>query len=178
MSRTRILSRVFLLGAFALVASCSTDRPAPLAPEADLIGDVLGTTTSLLSTTGLLKCSPMPRAEASQTIGSGGGFISVGPHSLYIPAGALSSPTTITAVAPTGSINQVQFQPEGLTFAKPATLTMSYANCNLLGKLLPKRIAYIDNNNSILYYLLSLDLLSLKRVQGRVDHFSAYAVAW
>src|SRR2546426_3477487 len=34
------------------------------------------------------------------------------------------------------------FRSEGLVFRRSATLTMSYANCNLLGKILPKRIAY------------------------------------
>lgn len=178
MSRTRMLSRALLLGAFIVLASCSTDRPAPLGPDADLVGDLLGTTTNLLSATGLLKCSPLPAASATKTVGPAGGYIAVGPHSLFIPAGALDSAVTITANAPTGNVNLVKFQPEGLTFDKSATLTMSYANCNLLGKLLPKRIAYVDDHNNILYYLLSLDLLSLKKVQGKVDHFSAYAVAW
>lgn len=178
MSRTRLYSRVLVLGAFALVASCSTDRLAPTAPNADLVGDLLGTTTSLLSATGLLKCSPMPAATTTRTVGKSGGTIVVGPHSLFIPAGALDSDVTITANAPTGNINVVQFQPEGLTFDRTATLTMSYANCNLLGKLLPKRVAYVDDKLNILYYLVSLDLLSFKKVQGKVDHFSSYAVAW
>jgi hypothetical protein len=112
-------------------------------------------------------------------VGPNGGIIQVGPHYLAVPYGALSSPVSITAVIPSGSrINQVRFQPEGLQFQRSAALTMSYANCSLLGKLLPKRIAYIDDNQNILEYLLSLDLLNLRTVTGQVRHFSAYAVAW
>ena len=55
---------------------------------------------------------------------------------------------------------------------------MSYANCNLLGRLLPKRVAYVSDALNILSYLLSLDNVFAKQVTGRVDHFSNYAVAW
>jgi len=82
-------------------------------------------------------------------------------------------------ILPTGlGVNAVKFQPEGLQFKVPAALSMSYANCSLLGKLLPKRIAYTTDNLQILYYLLSLDNLFTKYVTGQVNHFSDYAIAW
>ena len=68
--------------------------------------------------------------------------------------------------------------PHGLQFAQSARLTMSYANCRLLNRLVPKRIAYVDDGLDILEYVLSQDLFSLKRVRGQIDHFSSYAVAW
>jgi hypothetical protein len=146
--------------------------PVALAPRADLIG-------SLLGSTGLLACSDLPYASSTATIGVAGGTISAGPHSLYIPPGALIAPTKITMTAPTGlGVNAVKFQPEGLRFNTPAALKMSYANCSLLGKLLPKRIAYTDDNLHILSYLLSLDNLLSKYVTGKVNHFSDYVVAW
>lgn len=146
--------------------------PAALAPRADLIG-------SLVGSSGLLKCSNLPYASSTVTIGPGGGSISAGPHMLVVPPGALSAPTKITMTAPTGlGVNAVKFQPEGLQFRAPAALTMSYANCSLLGKLLPKRIAYTDDNLNILSYLLSIDNLLSKYVTGKVNHFSDYVVAW
>jgi len=161
------------------VAGC-TDRALmsapesgpPTAPQASIIRDLLGGT-------GLLQCSNLSYATATQTIGSKGGTIRVGPHTLTVPAGALSSPVAITAVVVTGlGINVVHFQPEGLRFKRSASLTMSYANCDVLGRLLPKRIAYVDDGLGILSYLLSIDNLLGKQVTGRVDHFSNYAVAW
>jgi len=151
-ARRRLLGIVLLCG-LALASACG-DRtptgPQPAAPSADLIG-------SLLGATGLLKCSNLPYASTTQTIGIAGGILSAGPHKLVIPAGALSQPTTITMTLPTGlGVNAVKFQPEGLRFQVPAVLTMSYANCSLLGKLLPKRIAYTTDSLQILYYLLSL----------------------
>jgi hypothetical protein len=153
-------------------APATPSAPAVPPPDASLIGD-------LIAPTGLLTCSDLPYASSTQTIGPLGGVISAGPHTLVIPPGALQRPTEITMTAPTGrGVNSVRFQPEGLQFDTPAALTMSYANCNLLGKILPKRIAYTDQNLNILYYLLSLDNIFAKRVTGKVNHFSDYVVAW
>jgi len=127
----------------------------------------------------LLKCSDLPYDSDTETIGPLGGSLSAGPHTLVIPPGALSAPTTIRMTAPSGlGVNAVKFAPEGLRFATPASLTMSYANCSLLGKLLPKRIAYTDDNLNIISYLLSLDNLLSKYVTGKVNHFSDYVIAW
>ena len=172
-ARRLLIAPVLLL----VVALACTDRtptsvPAAPAPDASLIGGLLGAT-------GLLKCSNLPYASSTATIGAAGGSISAGPHTLVIPPGALTAPTAITMTAPTGlGVNAVKFQPEGLQFAVPAVLSMSYANCSLLGKILPKRIAYTNDNLTILSYLLSLDNLLSKRVTGKVNHFSAYVVAW
>jgi hypothetical protein len=173
MKARRLIAPVLLL----LVALACTDHtptavPAAPAPDASLIGALLGPT-------GLLKCSSLPYASDTETIGPLGGTLKAGPHTLVIPAGALLAPTVITMTAPTGlGVNAVKFQPEGLRFITPAALTMSYSNCSLLGYLLPKRIAYTDDNLNILSYLLSLDNLLSKYVTGKVNHFSDYVVAW
>lgn len=158
----------------SLAIACTDHTPtaAPQAPQADLIG-------SLVGATGLLKCSSLPYAQDVETIGPEGGVLIAGQHSLVIPPGALLAPTQITMTVPTGlSVNAVKFQPEGLHFVVPAVLSMSYSNCSLLGKILPKRIAYTDDNLNILTYLLSLDNLLGKRVTGKVNHFSDYVIAW
>lgn len=127
---------------------------------------------------GLLQCTPLAYDSTTQTIGPEGGEIQAGPHVLRIPPGALADSVTITMVAPSDTVNRVQFQPEGLTFAYPARLTMSYANCPLLGQLLPKRIAYTTDDLVVLEYLLSFDNFWAQRVTGQVNHFSNYAIAW
>ncbi len=172
MSVARLTRAAVVMTAAALL-SCGEPPLGPVPPpQADLIG-------SLLQATGLLQCSSLPYASATQTIGSAGGTIRVGPHTLTVPAGALSSPVAITGALVTGrGVNAVQFQPEGLRFQRSASLTMSYANCNLIGLLLPKRIAYVSDGLGILSYLVSIDNLFAKQVTGRVDHFSNYAVAW
>jgi len=174
MKRMRRLTAVLLVS-LAAVMSCLPDRsptaPAIPPPDASLLGD-------LLSATGLLKCTPLPYARTTQVVGPAGGVIQVGPHTLLIPPGALLQNVTITAEAPSATVNSVRFTPQGLHFTVSAALTMSYSNCNLLGKILPKRIAYTDDNLNILSYLISLDNLFAKKVTGKLDHFSRYAVAW
>ena len=171
-ARRLIASALLLTVALACTDRTPTSVPAAPTPDASLIGGLLGAT-------GLLQCFNLPYASSTKTIGALGGSISAGPHTLVIPPGALLNQTTITMTAPTGlGVNAVKFQPEGLRFLTPAALTMSYSNCSLLGKLLPKRIAYTDDNLNIISYLLSLDNLLSKYVTGKVNHFSDYVVAW
>ena len=175
MKAARPLVLALLVCALMLASACGDRIPtAPqlTAPSENLVG-------SLLRATGLLSCSDLPYDSTTKTIGIAGGSLNVGPHTLLIPPGALSGNVTITMVLPTGlGVNAVQFKPAGLQFRKPAALTMSYANCSLLGNLLPKRIAYTTDNLQILDYLLSLDILFSKYVTGQVSHFSSYVIAW
>lgn len=171
MKATRLI--VVALG-LALALACTEHTPtaAPQAPQVDLVG-------SLLGSTGLLKCSALPFAQSVATIGPGGGSISADANTLTIPTGALSAPTVITMTVPTGrGVNAVEFAPAGLQFSRPATLSMGYSNCNLLGTLAPKRIAYTTDNLEILYFILSLDNVFAKRVTGQINHFSDYVVGW
>jgi hypothetical protein len=153
----------------AAVACAESGGPtaAPAAP-ADLIG-VEGQ---------LVRCTPLPADSVTVTVGPTGGTIHVGPHALTIPAGALPAPVAITAVAPSASVNRVRLTPHGLTFLQDASLSMSYANCGLLGGLLPSRIAYVTEDLDILGFLLSTVDPLQQRVTGRLEHFSSYAVAW
>jgi hypothetical protein len=171
------------------VWSCSPDNsptgvaatPAP-AVSGDLVsgvvGGVVGGVTNLAGRLGLLKCSPLPDVRNSALIGPAGGTLQIGQYSLRVPAGALEEPVRISGEQLPDTVNSVRFAPEGLQFDRPATLTMTYANCSLLGRLLPKRIAYTTDRLQILSYLLSLDNLLSKYVTGQVNHFSRYAVAW
>jgi hypothetical protein len=143
----------------------------------DLTNDLTGTVVGTLgSVTDLLVCSSQPYAATTQTIGPSGGVLNVGSHSLAIPSDALTQKVTITAEQIPGSTNSVRFSPEGLKFAKPAKLSLSYANCSPL--LLLKRVVYTDELLRILELIPSLDNLQTRTVTGDIRHFSRYAVAW
>ncbi|MGH7537054.1 MAG: hypothetical protein ACREMF_00340 [Gemmatimonadales bacterium] len=182
MKSSRFLTSVLVAGLLSMaVWSCRIDNAptglvassAAATPEAsaNLVGD-------LLRGVGLLRCTPLPYASASRLIGPTGGELRIGPHVLQIPAGVLSQPVLIRGDAPSDTVNSVRLYPEGLRFSRSASLTMSYRNCNLMGRLAPKRIAYTTERLQILSFLLSLDNLLLQQVTGRLDHFSRYAVAW
>lgn len=167
----RVRLGVLLIALAAVSWSCSDRTPASVtAPAPDV--------TSEWSLDGLLTCTPLPADSVTQTIGPAGGILYVGPHRLFVPAGALSEPVAITAVAPSATVNRVDFSPEGLVFLEDAWLTMSYANCGLLYLPIPRRIAHTTADLDILEFLQSFDNLFARRVTGRLEHFSTYAVAW
>jgi hypothetical protein len=187
----RRMTALFLAAVLAGGVSCTSDDSfgpsAPVGPSAPagtstmsqadgqselLLGGVL----DLLKNLHLLSCSPQPYVSRTQVVGINGGTILVGTHKLVIPAGALSRNYTIRAEQVTHRVNSVRFSPEGLRFAKPAKLTLSYANCSPL--LLLKRVVYTDELLRILELIPSLDNLRTKTVTGDIRHFSRYAVAW
>jgi hypothetical protein len=92
--------------------------------------------SSLLTVVGACSSTSSPPAAAlvsTSTIGPAGGQVSTSGISLNVPPGALATPTTIAiAVDPNGApagyvafSNLFHFSPDGLTFAKPATLSFA-----------------------------------------------------
>jgi len=167
-------------------ASCSTDSPTePVAakPNADLIGGLVGTLGGTLGgvvggvAPQLLACPTSTSYASSKVVGPWGGVVTVGPHSLVIPPGALESNVTISAKAPAGQYLEVQFEPHGLRFKQPAALNLNYSRCGLVQGLLLS-VVYIDDNRSILEILSSSNNIFTRTVTGKLDHFSGYAVAW
>lgn len=170
------LGLLLATGLTSCTAGDSPTSPAPAAVSDSGANLWLPIVTPVLN--GLLACERQPYAFASKRIGPDGGTIRVNDHVLRIPAGALASSTLITAEAPSDFVASVKFQPEGLKFARPATLTLDYSACPLGRLQLLKRIAYTSDDLDILSYLLSRDNLLLMRVSADLDHFSRYAVAW
>jgi hypothetical protein len=125
---------------------------------------------------GLLTCEPQAYEAQTMVIGLAGGQIDVGNHTLQIPALALSEDVAITVEQMEGSVRSVRLSPEGLQFAIPAILTLSYTGCE--NTEYGKRIVYTDESLNILNWLLSLDLTSSSQVQTLLGHFSRYAVAY
>ena len=170
------------LAASAIAAALSCADPSPL--DVDLSTPVLAARAK--SPSGLVSCTPLPSDSVTQVIGPAGGLIAVGPHFLWIDSLALSTPVTITAVAPSDTVNRVRFQPDGLVFQKTAFLVTSYKNCQVKRVESP-RIAQITDSLAILAYLGSAtgtDTVFAKKyegtwyVGGELHHFSNYAVAW
>lgn len=165
---------VVIAGTVMVFVGCSDRTPVGVpaeSPQHSVLGDLLGSS-------GLLHCASLPSDSVTETVGPEGGTVRVGQHKLVIPREALAGPVSITAVAPSDDRNRVVLGPEGLTFDRPASLTLSYANCSLLGLVRPRRVAYLDGNLGIIEHLVSLDDWSSQSVTAPLDHFSNYAVAW
>lgn len=176
-TKRRLAFALSLLAGAVTLGSCDRTPLAPTVPAAQPVPDVrsdwFGWGVNLL-----LKCSPQPFDSASQMIGPDGGTLTVGANTLTIPPGALSAPTQISGVVHPDSVNAIRFAPQGLVFQQPAQLVMSYANCGLLGSLIPRRIAYTTDDFFILQIIPSLDNALTRTVTGQVSHFSQYAIAW
>ena len=128
----------------------------------------------------LIYCKPFDEASRTATIGTLGGTIRVGPHSLLIPPGALLSPTAITArITKNDYSHSVLFSPAGLQFAVPALLTLSYDGCDRQTLLQKLQVVYTSDNLGLILSLLpSVNEPFHKTTTGTVNHFSRYAVAY
>ena len=136
-----------------------------------------GQAASTLLDVDLLRCKPRPYEGEAAIIGPDGGTLHIGQHELIIPRGALPQEELIVAEAPTSSLVDVDFYPEGLRFAKSAKLILSYKEC-LVPLGLDLRLAYVGWGLRILELPPSEDLKDSSEVTGDIDHFSRYAVAY
>ena len=194
--RFRILGLTLLLSAGM---SCAAGDTNPMEPQVDqqiqqpayLLGDLLGVVgqtvggvidlaggvvSELLKITGLLTCQEQQYAVTYKTVGSEGGTIKIGKHTLVIPQGALRQNVRIKAEQMTGPTNSVRFSPEGLQFRKQAVLALSYQNCQNIE--VPKAVVYTTEQLKVLEILRSLDLLKSRIITAPIDHFSRYAIAY
>jgi hypothetical protein len=125
----------------------------------------------------LLRCEPREYEGDAAIIGPAGGTLHIGDHELVIPRGALTEEQLITGEARTSSLVDVEFEPEGLQFQRPAQLTLSYKHCQVPAAL-DLLVAYLGVGNKILEFPTSKDYRSYSEVTGEINHFSRYAVAY
>ncbi len=123
----------------------------------------------------LLTCSAHGTATASATVGSAGAVIVVGLDRLVVPAGAVDEPTLITATIPADTLADIHFEPQGLQFAKRATLVLSTAGCNL-GNRTPSHVVYLDDAGNVLETLGAA--FNGHAVTTAIGHFSSYSIAF
>lgn len=124
----------------------------------------------------LLRCEPRKRETDTRVIGPKGGEVQVGPHRLRIPAGALDRNVTISAVALSGPIVDVEFEPHGLQFAVPVELRLDYGHC-IVPSNEALQVVYLGVGRKIVAEQPSSDHRDLSQVRAVTDHFSGYAVA-
>jgi hypothetical protein len=114
--------------------------------------------------------------NVSARIGPRGGRLELGDrNTLVFPPGALLKETTITAHVPAGHEAKVQFAPEGLSFAVPATLTMSYSAC--ITPTLGVMVVYL-RADTVTEVEPSVSNPRTQTVTATISHFSSYAVAY
>jgi hypothetical protein len=184
---------VLLLGLAAIACSdvqptTPVPAPAPLAPTAaqpGLIGDVLGAVTKLIIVPAVQRKVALPApVTVTKTIGSAGGTLSIPAAgvTVVVPQGAVSSSTTFTMTARAGYYVAYDFEPHGIKFAKPLTLTqdLSGTNVTLLQRPFLKLAYYTDPSLlskavATVTELIS-GLLSGNNFSAKINHFSGYVI--
>ncbi len=190
MNRTHVRRWLIPLALFAASAaawSCSDPSPVGVTTPPMLAAQKVGGGH-------LLSCPVAAYDSVTQVIGPAGGILIAGTHVLVVDSLALSSPVSITAVAPSQAVNLVRFRPEGLKF-KPgvhgigALVATNLDNCGVHPNQV-LQIVHVDDSLSILGYLQSptstdsavvvkyKTYLGSLWVGGLLHHFSNYAVAW
>ena len=142
----------------------------------------------------LLLCTPTSYDSVTQVIGPSGGVIVAGGHVLIVDSMALTTPVSITAIAPPQFLNLVRFRPEGLKFKVGvhgfgAIAATTVDNCGVHPNQV-LRIVNITDALAIKEYMdpvSTTDSLAVVKyksalgdlwVGGLLRHFSDYAVAY
>lgn len=191
MKAVPMLLTALLLGAGAAMSGCAD--PASTGPAASAVAPPIGvsapqdhnlppappTSTVARNAALVAKCRPLKAEAVNRRIGPAGGSLVIGPHTLTVPAGALSREVMIHARIVGGkSVNVVEFKPDGLVFQTPAVLTMSYANCDRRAQTTAVTIAVVNDTLGVVDYIPSSDDPATGTVTGDVPDLTNYAVAW
>jgi hypothetical protein len=124
---------------------------------------------------GPVYCDPLSYDADVKIMGPEGGDMSIGPHKLSIPEGALKNRVVITGEMPVSMAVTVRLSPHGLVFAKQPKLTLSYKHC-LRPTDYRERVAYTDESLKPLEFPASRDYTEYGLVAAWLNHFSRYAV--
>ena len=217
MLKRSVAAAALTLAVVATVVACRGERvaapasaPATTAPAAkgDLLGSLTGTltgtvtgalTATVTTVTSITEALPVVNRLTPLANDVTWSFVA-GPNgatsrnsatglTVVIPQGALAANTTITVKALAGSVVAYEFQPHGITFAKPVTLRqdLSLTNVAAILGLTPMAGAYYNTSTLPLDPTTGLvtvnelepttvDLLHLA-VSFKIGHFSGYVVA-
>lgn len=188
MSRRRTLFVALLTGASFVIAGCTDSPTEPALGIDDPAYSLLGDLTTLVrrapehEATVLRRRVPLGRDEvASQVIGPWGGTIRLEEAGLTVrvPMGALRSYTRITVTAPAGDLVGYYFEPHGLQFDRPLTVSQDLFSTEALGLLDGLSAAYFEGDLQPRVTALESLPLWLLRLLGvfRIEHFSGYVIA-
>lgn len=150
------------------------DQNSAIAPSRDLLV-ASGPTLVTTSTT-------QGWQTASATIGVYGGKLSLGPHKLVVPAGAVLEPTVFTATIVPGNTIEVAFSARtaasGATVSRfpiPLVLSLNYQAAKIDNPF-GLSIVYVAPDGTLQENASIIDVTN-NQVVANVFHFSDYAVA-
>lgn len=199
LKHARILTLLF---ATAFVSACSQDASNPTAPRtnsaafdassalaATSSGQRMASSTSLTTPTVAVltfRSGVKTKVTASQVIGSEGGYLVLSEtgFSLYVPRGAVSSPTTFKVTPVGDGLVAYDFEPHGVTFDVPLVFMQDLSKTNYVaGKSIsgayftsPTKVNATTQSAEISeLFTMSFDGFGLSFFS--IKHFSGYLVS-
>lgn len=118
-----------------------------------------------------LACNVPSPLQGSAWIGPDGGVLDIGPHRLIVPPGALTKQTLLSGTIPTGNSIEIDFQPSGLQFRKPAGLIFDVSSCGPV----PNAI-FIDEVGGEDEHIQAIYSNWWHTIAAPIEHFSVYAL--
>jgi hypothetical protein len=196
MTRTKAFA---VLGALVMFAAACSGDPAPLTPQPaspaaevslDWRSDVPAADIGEGNT--LLRATPLARdITVSQIIGPAGGQLEIPATGLrvYVPRGAVSRQTTITATALKGDQVAYEFGPHGTRFGVPLVMVQSTVgtNANALPAGTVVQLGYFTSPDAldrvakkarVAEFIPQLGLVFGDAIAFPIWHFSGYIPIW
>jgi hypothetical protein len=118
-----------------------------------------------------LACDIQQDITGRALIGPQGGQLMVGGTVLIVPPGALTDTVTLSGTIAAGNQFQIDFQPHGLQFKKPAGLVFDFTSCASAPD-----VVYLDEQGGILERIAAVFSTWWHTIAAPLDHFSTYAV--
>ncbi|HEU4885175.1 MAG TPA: hypothetical protein VFT45_23135 [Longimicrobium sp.] len=113
----------------------------------------------------------------AKPIGAGGGTLVAYRHELFVPKDAVGARTTLTIMEVASTSIRVELGPDGTTFEKPATLTLSFARCGGMPRgFRDLQILQVDGNDSVIAALPSTVDVGRRTVSAPLQHLSGYLI--
>lgn len=116
-------------------------------------------------------CVPRQASHGSALIGPSGGVLWVGTHRLIVPAGALTQKVLISGTIPEGRPFEIDLQPHGLQFRKPAGLILDARSCVDVPTIL-----YLIDQYSVSPPIPAVYSNFWKMIACPIWHFSGYVI--
>lgn len=129
----------------------------------------------------LAVCPSDQTQSASGLLGFGGGTVSLGGTSVFLPLGAVLSPTDIELTIPASQLMEIAVTANGgsLRFLRPIVVTMDYSRCSAEVQRKQLSVWHIDETTKEpLENMGGVDNKLTHQITFTTIHLSGYALAY
>lgn len=120
-----------------------------------------------------INCIPRNPSYGTALIGAAGGDLIIGPHRLIVPPGALDHDVQISGTVPADKPFEINLEPHGLQFRKPAGLILDASSCTNV-----PTIVYLIDQLTVSDPIIALYSNFWHTIACPIWHFSGYSIAF